>query len=307
MTTSELPATTAPARRDVLTLAWIVTLLVSVLPDVLTGELAGGTPGWLLWAKLGLLVALVVAATWWPAARALRGYCAILAVVYLAEELRRRVELTGLWQGWFGGADAPFTREMMGVQLMRLLVTLIVIAGLLALGYRRRAFFLTPGDLDAPAAPERWLGIRAGTPWTRLGRTLALILSLGTLTFLVLAGRPSLDVVARALPLLPAILLFAVMNAFSEEVTYRSSLLAPLVSVVGRPQALLLTAFFFGIGHYYGVPYGVVGVLMAGFLGWLLGKAMVETRGLFWPWLLHMLQDVFIFAFLGIGSVVAGG
>jgi hypothetical protein len=60
---------------------------------------------------------------------------------------------------------------------------------------------------------------------------------------------------------------------------------------------------YFGIFHFYGIPYGVIGVILAGFLGWLLGKSMLETRGLFWAWFLHFLQDVFIFAFMAIGFI----
>jgi len=55
------------------------------------------------------------------------------------------------------------------------------------------------------------------------------------------------------------------------------------------------------------VALAVIGVLMAGFLGWLLGKAMVETRGMFWPWCIHLVQDVLIFSFMAIGAVAAGG
>ena len=36
------------------------------------------------------------------------------------------------------------------------------------------------------------------------------------------------------------------------------------------------------------------------FMGWLLGKAMVETRGLFWAWWIHFLSDVVIFTFLAV-------
>jgi len=111
----------------------------------------------------------------------------------------------------------------------------------------------------------------------------------------------------KAVPLLPAILLLAAMNAFSEEMSYRAPQLATSYEVVGKNQAMLLAAAFFGIGHYYGVPYGVIGVVMAGFLGWLLSKSMLETKGFLWPWFIHFLQDVVIFAFLGIGSIVAGG
>jgi len=50
-----------------------------------------------------------------------------------------------------------------------------------------------------------------------------------------------------------------------------------------------------------------VGVILAAFLGWILGKSMLETRGLFWAWFIHFLQDVLIFAFLAIGSITPGG
>jgi hypothetical protein len=70
---------------------------------------------------------------------------------------------------------------------------------------------------------------------------------------------------------------------------------------------LLLVAAYFGLAHFYGVPYGIVGVMMAGFLGWFLTKAMLETRGFFWPWLIHFCQDVAIFTFMAMGSITPGG
>ena len=77
----------------------------------------------------------------------------------------------------------------------------------------------------------------------------------------------------QALPLLPVVLVLALMNSFSEEMDYRASPLAVLQAVLSKRQALLITTAYFGIGHYYGVPYGIIGVLMAGILGWLFGKA----------------------------------
>jgi hypothetical protein len=35
---------------------------------------------------------------------------------------------------------------------------------------------------------------------------------------------------------------------------------------------------------------------MTGFLAFLLGKSMLETRGLAWPWFIHFVPDVVIFA-----------
>lgn len=68
-----------------------------------------------------------------------------------------------------------------------------------------------------------------------------------------------------------------------------------------------LTAVFFGLAHYAGgVPLATTPtILMTGFLGWLMGKSMLETRGFFWAWLIHFVNDIPVFAFLAIGSVIA--
>jgi len=248
-----------------------------------------------------------VVTLFWQALRPLRNFILLLLAIFGFEMVVGRLTGSALWQGWFGGADAPFTTSMLGAQLGRLIVSLLMIGVLLLLGYRRTDFFLTRGQLDAPSAPERWLGISKSEPWTKFGGQFALYISLGTLLFLILGGRPTPAALAGALPLLPAVLLLAAMNAFNEELTYRASLLAGLEHIIGPQQALWLTAVFFGLGHYFGVPYGVIGVLLASFLGWMMGKAMLETRGFFWAWLIHFLQDVLIFSFMAIGSITPGG
>jgi hypothetical protein len=77
--------------------------------------------------------------------------------------------------------------------------------------------------------------------------------------------------------------------------------------VIGDRQAIYLTATLFGLGHYTGVPSGVTGVLMAAFLGSVLGKAMLETKGFVWSWLIHFVMDVMIFSLMAIGSIAPGG
>jgi membrane protease YdiL (CAAX protease family) len=103
--------------------------------------------------------------------------------------------------------------------------------------------------------------------------------------------------------MLPSILFYAALNAFAEEMTYRAPMLATLEPAVGSIQALWLSAAFFGIAHYFGTPGGAVGAALSVFMGWILGKAMIETRGLFWAWWIHFLADVVIFTFLGAALV----
>lgn len=77
----------------------------------------------------------------------------------------------------------------------------------------------------------------------------------------------------------------------------RGAPLSVLVPVIGKQQALMITAGFLGLGHFYGVPNGVPGALLSGFLGWFLGKSLLETKGFFWAWLIHFLPDAIIFTF----------
>ena len=94
------------------------------------------------------------------------------------------------------------------------------------------------------------------------------------------------------------------MLRWKEEVSYRSSLLAPLHKFVGKQHALALTAVFFGLAHYAGgVPLATLPtIFMTGFLGWFMAKAMLESKGFFWTWLIHFIADIPVFAFLIIGS-----
>jgi hypothetical protein len=277
------------------------------LPNILWFELVNENTHWLFWAKLGLLAALTAASLFWNGLKPLRKFVLILFFIYALEEASAQLANLAVWQNWFGSGDASFEVNMFGVQLRRLLVSILMVGVMLVLGYSRRQMFLQRGDLKAPIEPVRWLGFPKPDPWTRFGGQFAIYISLGTLLFLVIGGRPSGSQLLGLIPMLPAVLLFAAMNAFNEEFTYRSTLLAGLESVTGARQAVLIAAAFFGLGHYFGVPYGIIGVLMASFLGWMMGKAMIETRGFFWAWFIHFLQDVMIFSFMAMGSIRPGG
>lgn len=295
-----------PASQGTLILAWAIMLVTSHLPDVIWREVIGGT-GWLIWPKVGLLGAIIVASLLWTPLRPLRPFAVILAVVFVASEIFTGLSRTSLWQSWFGGDGAPFSVAMLSIQLQRMAVAWTVIVALIVMGYRRQQCYLTVGHLDAPAAPVRLFGMRNAEPWTRFGRNFAIFVSMGTLIFLFISARPEPAALLGVLPALPIVLLLAAMNAFSEEAPYRAALLGVLNGALTPGQAVGLSAVFFGIGHYYGVPYGLVGVVMATFLGWLLGKAMIETKGFFWAWFIHFLQDIWIFSFMALGSVTPGG
>ncbi len=133
------------------------TLLVSTLPNIIWQETTGSSTGWLLWVKLALLGLLILGSTLWTVIRPLRSYFVILAVLYLAEWVSGLIGQTAQWKSWF--SNTPFTTGMLGIQLLRLLVALIMLPVLLIIKRRRADFSSLMGQTDAPVGPIPWLGI----------------------------------------------------------------------------------------------------------------------------------------------------
>lgn len=300
--------TTTSNQKPVIYTAWVFLLLASSIPLVVIQELFHQPVAENMKYTMSIAVMVVglIMTFVWDAIHTLRPFFILFLTFTGAQWLvYTRVDKLPFYQEWLN--HPSFNVSMLAEQSLHLIVTLIMIGVLLILKNKRENFFLIKGNTNALISPVKWLGIKEGESWNKTGWVLAFFISLGTLTFLVLAGRPPLDIAIKALPFLPAILLAAATNAFHEEMSYKASFLSLLEQPVGRVHSLWLMAVYFGVAHYYGVPYGVVGVLMAGFLGWLLGKSMLETRGLWWAWFIHFLQDVIIFIFLAIGSITPGG
>ncbi len=190
----------------------------------------------------------------------------------------------------------PEINLKMTLQLMVLPVSFLVI-GLIYL-YDRAAIrkFFRRGELDASAEPIAWLGIRTGSRWVEVGRSIAIIITAGTAVFMAISVITSKGQVNRSFfALLPLAFIFSATNAWSEEIFTRFAVVAGLDGKLPPKIKYGISAAIFGIPHYFGTPGGFVGVLMAGFMGWLLAKAVHETKGIFWAWFIHFVQDVVIF------------
>lgn len=182
-------------------------------------------------------------------------------------------------------------------QVCALAMTAGVIGLVRALGARER--LLRRGDGDAPAARLRVLGVAAGEPWRVVLRNFAVIATIATavVVFLqVTRGAPGFG--AWLVPALALAFPFAAVNAAVEEGLLRVALLEGTAEVLGNERAALLSGGLFGAVHYFGVPGGLPGVVMAGFLGFVLARSVVETGGALGAWFVHFLQDVVIFTLL---------
>lgn len=198
---------------------------------------------------------------------------------------------------------APFPVSSLGYintqskyQALLLGVALLVLFALYFVNAANFSAFLAPGNIRAPANGVSWLGISKGESWLGLGVSLMFFITLATSTFVYLQFRKSGGGLKKLPPFLPWVLLFSLSNSFSEEVIYRLGVVVPLVGAIDASYILLVSAIAFGAPHLRGMPNGLVGALMAGLLGWLLAKSVVETNGIFWAWFIHFLQDVVIFS-----------
>jgi hypothetical protein len=161
--------------------------------------------------------------------------------------------------------------------------------------------YLNVRHLDGPVVPVPAVGltVKPGEGWKAVGRNFLLVISLVTAAavfFQVLRGSVFRFSIAGVL--IPA-LIFAVVNAFIEEGIFRFAVVSVLDSRGVNPRITpLVSGALFGAVHFYGTPGGIPGVFLAGFLGWLLAKSMIETRSFAWAWLIHAAQDVVIFTAL---------
>jgi len=196
--------------------------------------------------------------------------------------------------------NATYNAEL-GYQTTTLALAAVVIAIVYAITGRAGLSYLSLKKRDGSIRPEPWIGIKpkAGETWRHLGLNFAVVITLVTaivIYFQVVHGK---NVSFDLFPGIPLILTFALVNAFCEEILFRFSFVAVVSRSVYSPYlAQGLGAAVFGIVHYFGNPGGMVGVLMAAFIGWFLAKSMLETKGFFWALTIHFLQDVVIFSAL---------
>ncbi len=163
--------------------------------------------------------------------------------------------------------------------------------------------FIHIGDLKAQVKSVAWLGIGEDETWLSLGFGLSFFITTITATFIYLQFKKLNIKTSLIVPFLPWIILFSLTNSFSEEVIYRYGVIVPLYGNINIDFILIFSAILFGIPHFKGMPNGIIGVLMASLLGYLLAKSVIETNGFFWAWLIHFLQDIVIISALFLSTI----
>lgn len=173
----------------------------------------------------------------------------------------------------------------------------LLILGLTLLLAPESKKFLRWGDLSRLSQPVKWLGIKSSDTWRQTGFSFLIVVTLATATFMYIGLGGKADW-SQLHTVWPWVLLFSAVNAFNEEIITRFAVVGLLEGYLPAPRIALASAFIFGLPHYLGNPGGPIGMLMAGFLGWLLAKSILETRGMGTAWGIHFVQDVVIIGML---------
>lgn len=296
----EPPLSVAGVSAGRLAIAWLTTLLLSRLPEIAMREGLNLEVPWINLAWIAMAAVLVAIGSVAPAVRPFRAYFVVIMAVLVLTTI-----IDPLVRGALLGGPAPADadgelRRLLGERLLLATYALAIVPVLAVLGYRGQGAYLSIGALTAPAMR---IG-RREISWVVVGPIAMVALVAMTATFASATVTPTPELWQKAIPLLPIALIAAGLNAFAEEVLYRAGLLGPLARLVGPGAAVVILAVWFGLGHWYGgIPSGVMGLVLAGSLGLLFGRAMVQTRGLGWPWALHFATDAAIYTFLALGAV----
>ena len=277
--------------------AWFSILMISDLPDIIWKYVSGVVPVWMFWGKTGFLVIFLIICLFFQKLRTLLPYAFVMLVFYIALSVSELIRTSGWWIGLISNkAQTSFALMYIKPFIRDIGVTIVVICALWIIKKRRADFFLVTGEIDAPIEPVRWLGIRKKEPWRKFAWIFGIIAAIAVAVPTIIGLHPSAAILKKCIPLIPAAILFAAINAFNEELYFRATLFSTLVKVVGKSNTMLINIVFFGLAHFlYGSPPGVIGFMMTGFLAFLMGKSMLETKGFLLPWLIHFLPDVIIF------------
>lgn len=267
------------------------TLVISRLPEVFLRESVGWDTSWLTFALVKVAAALWLGSHVGPLRR-LAPYFAVMTCVSALIAVVPVLFESSLWSSLV----QPGSNDLVVILSERLVlaglgVGLVAVVGLVG-GASGLAYLRLRPAAGPTAAAARW----------RIAGPVAIVVVMALTGLAMLPMVPATIDLGRSAPFLVMATIAAGLNSFWEEAAFRALPMARLAPVVGSGTAIIILAAWFGLGHYYGgAPSGPVGAVMVGIVGIVLGRAMVDTRGLAWPWAIHFSIDLTIFSILALG------
>lgn len=191
-------------------------------------------------------------------------------------------------------SENSYLNFQINYQILLLGITIVSMISSYILNPESFKSILSIGNLSAVGEELKIFGIKKGDNWIKTGVSLSIFISLATGLFMYFQLKEqSIDYSLLKTGFL-WIVLFSLTNSFSEEIIFRVGINAPLHNLLSPNKIFMISAILFGIAHFQGMPSGIIGILLAGLLGYVLSKSLHETNGIFWAWFIHFLQDIII-------------
>jgi membrane protease YdiL (CAAX protease family) len=179
-------------------------------------------------------------------------------------------------------------------QILLLIITALSLLTSFLLNKTHFLNYFSFGQISALGQELRLFGIKQGDSWIKTGLSLCLVISAVTASFMYFQLKEINLYWSTLQSGIFWIILFSLTNSFGEEMIYRLGIVSPLKGLFTPTTIFFISAILFGLPHFAGMPNGIIGATMAGVLGFVLAKSMFETKGFFWAWTIHFLQDVII-------------
>lgn len=208
--------------------------------------------------------------------------CGIFALRQVVPAIKRRLH------------PNPILDRNIKYQGLQLIMAVFFLLGVDVTTPGRLPAFLRVGDLSARIEPIAWLGVTGQESWLEIALTIGLFISLGTGIFMWLRLRKANVRLPDLGKVFAWAILFSIANAFSEEAIFRLGWIVPFHWIWSTGTIALVSGIVFGLPHWFGMPNGPVGAIMAGFMGWLLALSVLQTGGIGIAWGIHFVQDVII-------------
>ncbi|MCC6420714.1 MAG: CPBP family intramembrane metalloprotease [Gemmataceae bacterium] len=251
-----------------------------------------------------LAVALSLTARLIGAFRPLAGYLDVMALLAVLLAVMPVLFASAAWSGLVPASTHEVT-SLLAQRLVLAVAGLGVVAFVLLTGTRARDAYILPGTVVGRSGLRAPM-LRQPVRWSILG-PLGLIFLVGITAAVAVGSVPAVVDLEAALPYFGLAIVAALLNSFFEEAAYRSAPMSRLVPAVGPAMAVWLVAVWFGLGHFYGgSPSGARGAVASAGVGLMLGKAMIATRGIAWPWAWHFAVDLVIFSVIVLVSTAPG-
>lgn len=220
-------------------------------------------------------------------------YVCVIAVLFASYAIFQIWRITK--QLPFKLTDESYIDGHLKYQLVLFCMALSVVGVAVLMAPKQTLQILTVGDIKQNATITRYFGIGANYSWLEIGLLVWGVITAGTVSFVVLKLRRIKISLSSTVRYVKWIVILALLNSLSEELIFRVAVVGPMLENIEPSSIALVSAILFGIAHFGGMPHGLIGMLMAGILGWVLAYTIIDTHGIALAWLVHFTQDVVIY------------